>query len=115
MEVGNCIVCGCELGENNHFMSACALPVSPFVGQLGHTRCTAVLVGSMMILSLYVPHGGYDEEDYITEVEVVKIIMEEEMGAKDCFIGGDINVELKLEGAVRILRFVTELIGMAFT
>ena len=27
------------------------------------TRCTAVLVASMMILSVYMPHGVYDEED----------------------------------------------------
>ena len=46
------------------------------------------------------PHGGYDEEDYIAAVELVKIIMAEgrKMGAKDFFIGGDLNIELKLEG-----------------
>ena len=54
----------------------------------------------MMILSGFLPHGGYDEEDYITELEVGKTIMEEgrAMGALDFFIGGDLNIELKLEG-----------------
>ena len=65
-----------------------------------HERCTAILVGSMMILSVYMSHGGYDEENYIAELEIVKIIMEErkKMGAKDFFIGGDLNIELKIEG-----------------
>ena len=64
-----------------------------------HERCTAVLIGSMMVLSVSMPHGGYDEEEYITELEFVKIIMEEvkRMGVKDFLIGGDLNIELKLE------------------
>ena len=46
------------------------------------------------------PRGGYDEEDYITELELVQIIMTEgkRMGAKDFFIGGDNNIGFKLEG-----------------
>lgn len=64
-----------------------------------HERCTAVLVASMMVLSVYMPHGGYDEENYIAELEIVMIIIEEvkKMGAKDFFINGDLNIELKLE------------------
>ena len=40
-----------------------------------HERCAAVLTGSLMVLSVYMPHGGYNEEDYITELELVKVIM----------------------------------------
>ena len=32
---------------------------------VSHARCTALLVGAMMILSVYLPHSGYDEEDHI--------------------------------------------------
>ena len=55
-----------------------------------HERCTAVLVASMMILSVYMPHGGYDEENCIAELEIVKIIIEEgkKMEAKEFFICG---------------------------
>ena len=52
-----------------------------------------------MILSVYLPHSGHDEEDYIATLEVVRCTMDEgkKMGAMEFFIGGDINVELKLE------------------
>ena len=76
----------------------CPRQISKFrLSWVGHARCTAILVGFMMILSVHMPHGGCDEEDYITELEVVRIIMEEEkaMGAKDFLIGGDLNIELK--------------------
>ena len=56
--------------------------------------------GSMMVRSVHTPHGGFDEEDDIVELEPVKIVMEEGqgMGAKFLFlIGGDFNIELKLE------------------
>ena len=54
----------------------------------------------MMILSVHLPDGGYDEDHYIIELEVVRISMQEgkAMGTKDFFIGGDANIELKLEG-----------------
>ena len=45
-------------------------------------RCTAVLTGFMMVFSVCMPHGGYDEEDYTTDSEVVKIIMDEEDGCE---------------------------------
>ena len=52
----------------------------------------------MMILSVYLPHSGY-EEDYFATLEDVRDIMGEgkKQGAVDFFIGGDINIELKLE------------------
>ena len=61
---------------------------------------TAVLLGSMMILSVFVPHGGYDEENYIAELEIVKIVMEKggQITAEDFFNGGDLNIELKRDG-----------------
>ena len=67
---------------------------------VSHGRYTAILISTVMILSVCMPHGRYDEENYIAELEIVKIIMEEgqKMGAKDFFIGGDLNIELELEG-----------------
>ena len=61
----------------------------------------AVLIGTSMILSVYMSHGGYDEENLFTDLETVKIIMEEgkKMAAKD-FIGRELTVELKLEGGL---------------
>ena len=58
-----------------------------------------ILVGAMMILSVYLPHSGFDEEDHFATLEAVRNIMDEEkkLGAVDFFIGGDINIELKLE------------------
>ena len=50
-------------------------------------------------MSVYLPHSGYDEEDYFATLEAVWDIMGEgkKLGAVDFFIGGDINIELKLE------------------
>ena len=42
-----------------------------------HERFTAVVIDSLVILSAFMPNGGYDEENYIAELEIVKIIMEE--------------------------------------
>ena len=66
---------------------------------VGHERVTAILVGSTMIMSVYMPHSGYDEEEYISSLESVRGIMSEGkyMGAVDFFIGSDINIELKLD------------------
>ena len=53
----------------------------------------------MMILSVYLPHSGYVEEDYFATLEAVRNIMDEgkKLGAVDFFTGGDLNIELKLE------------------
>ena len=37
-------------------------------------RCTAIVTGSMSLLTVYVLHGGCDGEHYITELELVRII-----------------------------------------
>ena len=52
-----------------------------------------------MILSVYLQHSGFDEEDYFATHEAVRNIMDEgkRSGAVDFFIGEDINIELKLE------------------
>ena len=53
-----------------------------------------------MLLSVYMPHRGYDEEeDYIATLEVVRSILNggKKMGAADFYIGCDINIQLKLE------------------
>ena len=42
-----------------------------------HERCTAILVGSSMLLSVYMPHSGRDEEDYIEALETVRNVMTE--------------------------------------
>ena len=53
-------------------------------------RCTAVLIASIMILSVYMPHCVCDEENYIVELKVVRSITEEgkKLGPKDFFMGG---------------------------
>ena len=78
MEVGNYIVCG-----RDHVKTAVLCPRQ--VGQFrrsraGHERCTAILVATMMILSVYLPHGGYDEEDHVALLQGVRVIMEEVKG-----------------------------------
>ena len=61
-------------------------------------KCTAFLVVANFV-SVSARGGGYDEEKYVTTLEGVRIITEEgrATGAKDFFIGGDINIELKLD------------------
>ena len=58
------------------------------------------MVASIMILSVYMPHG-------VAELEIVKFIMEEgwRREAKDFFIGGDFNTvgELRLAGRTVVL------------
>ena len=62
-----------------------------------HERCTAILVGSSMLLSVEMPHSGRDEEEYIEALETVgNIVTEGGMAeAVDFYIGGDINIEMK--------------------
>ena len=54
-----------------------------------------------MLLSVYMPHSGCDEVYYIEALESVKVTLTEGKGAGavDFFIGGDLNVELKLDTA----------------
>ena len=47
---------------------------------------------------VFLPHSGRDEEDYIEALETVRTILVEgrKAGAVDFFIGGDMNILLKL-------------------
>ena len=61
-----------------------------------HERCTAVLIGAMMVFVRLHAARWYDEENFFTELEIVKVIMEEgkEDGSQGFFIGGDLKIEL---------------------
>ena len=50
-------------------------------------RCSAILVGSKKLLSVYMPHSGGDEVDYIEALESVRDTLMEgkRMGAVDFF------------------------------
>ena len=52
-----------------------------------------------MLLSAHMPHSGRDEVDYIESLESVRatLIDGKRKGAVDFFIGGDLNIELKLD------------------
>ena len=47
-----------------------------------------------MLLSVYMPHSGHDEEDCIQTLEAVRRIMNDDMkvGAADFYIGSDIRM-----------------------
>ena len=46
-----------------------------------HERCTAVMVGSTMLLSVYMPHSGRDEEDFIEALATVRSTLTEKSKA----------------------------------
>ena len=97
MDVPGHIVYGRDLGRT---AILCPRQVCQFrQSWVSHERCTAILLGAMTILSVYLPHSGFDEDDYFATLETVRNIMDEgkKLGAVDFFIGGDINIELKLQ------------------
>ena len=55
-----------------------------------HGRCTAIMVGSTMWLSVYMPHSCRDEVGYIEALDTVRATLTEgkKAGAVDFFIGG---------------------------
>ena len=58
-----------------------------------------VLIGSMMMLSAYIPHDGVRREELHRRAGDKIIIKDgKRIGAKDFFIGGDLNSEFTLEG-----------------
>ena len=61
-------------------------------------RCTAILVGTMMLLSVYMPHSGHGEVDYIEALESVRatLMKGKKMGPLDFFIVGDCKLKLGL-------------------
>ena len=62
-------------------------------------RCTAIMVETMMLLSVFLPHSGRDEEDYIEAFDTVRATLMEEkkQGAIDFFTGRDLNIEFTLD------------------
>ena len=65
-----------------------------------HERCTAIMVGSTMLLSVNMPHSGH-EEDCIKALETVRdtLTKSRAAGATDFFIGGDLNIKFGLDNA----------------
>ena len=57
------------------------------------------MVGSVMLLSVNMPHSGREEEDHIEALETVRVTPTEgkRAGAADFFIGGDLHTELGLD------------------
>ena len=56
-------------------------------------------LGWMMLLSVYMPHSGSDEEGYIEALEKVRATLTEgkKEGAVAFFVGGDFNIEFRLD------------------
>ena len=61
-------------------------------------RCTAIMVGSTLLLSVYMPHSGRDEEDYIEALETVRATL----------------TEGKTAGAVDFLFAVTSILNLGY-
>ena len=57
-----------------------------------HDKCTALLVKSILLLSVHLPHDGYDEEEYVIVMATIQNVKR----AKKIMIGGDLNIELGL-------------------
>ena len=57
--------------------------------------------GGIVELSVLMPHSGRDQEDYIEALAVVRNIMTEGKmgGSVDFYIGGEIDIEMKLGNA----------------
>ena len=79
-----CVMVGCK--TDSHVMSDQHCRVRRW------WRCTATLIHSRMVLSASVSHDGHDEIDCITELELLKTIMEErkKFGAGDVLFGEDL-------------------------
>ena len=91
-------VSGYIVYDNDHGRTAILCP--PEVDHLrrswaDHERCNTIMVGSTMLLSIYIPHSGRDEEDYIEALETVRAALTEgrKAGAVDFFVGYDLNIE----------------------
>ena len=97
MNVPSYIVYGTDHGKTPIF---CPREVRHFRRSwVDHERCTAVMAGSTMLLSVQMPHSGRDEEDYIQAVETVRATLIEgtRAAAVDFFSGGDRNIGLGLD------------------
>ena len=59
--------------DNGRTAILCPREVNHFrLSWVENERCTAILVGSTMLLSVYMPHSGRDEVDYIEALESVR-------------------------------------------
>ena len=76
--------------------------------------CTAIIVGAMMILSVCLPHSGYDEDDYFGTLEAVRSIMDEgkKLGAVDFSSVVASTLNSSLSQATKIFRDSMALVGM---
>ena len=64
------VVCGADHGRT---AISCLREVNHFRRSwIDNERCTAVMVGSTMLLSVNLPHSGRDEEDCIEALETVR-------------------------------------------
>ena len=76
----------------------CLLEVDHFRrSRVDNDRCTAILVGSTMLLSVCMPHSGRDEVDYIEALVSLRVTLTERKREGGFCIGGDLNLELKLD------------------
>ena len=97
MHVLGHIVYGRDLGKT---ATLCPRQVKHFRRSwVSHDRVTAILAGSAMIMSVYMPHRGYDEEEYSATLDAVRNTLMEckTLGAEHFFIGGYINIALKFD------------------
>ena len=114
MDVLGHIVYGRDLGKTAIlcFRQVCQFRQS----WVSHERCTAILVGAMMILSVHLPHSGFDEEDYFATLEAVRNITDQgkKLGAVDfsSVVTSTLNSSWNL--AMKTFRDSMALIGMRF-
>ena len=60
---------GMKVGQP-HFVPQTGLPGTSVVGMPWE------MYGCLMIFSVHLPHGGHDEDNYITELALVSVIMQ---------------------------------------
>ena len=90
---------------NDHGKTAilCPREVNHFRRSLvDHERCTAIMVGSMLLLSVHMPHhSGHGVEDYMKALETVRAALTKgrKAGATDFFVGVDLNIEYRMDSA----------------
>ena len=116
IDVPGRIVYGRDLGKT---VILCPREVCQFHRSwVSHERCTAILVGAMMILFVYLPHSGFDEEYYFAALEAGRNIMDEgkKLGAVDFLIGGEVTSTLNSSWnlSTKTFRDSMALIGMGF-
>ena len=66
-----------------------------------HERCTASIVGSTMLLSVFMTLSGRDEEDHIKALVTVRDTLTEagRREPKISLLAGNLNIEFRLDNA----------------